>query len=157
VTDDLKAVALTAPEPSGWRHLTRADWERFGRHAGLPAIEYMLRQARADQRRAQRAVSRLEALAAQRAAQVEAGEWPPPVERVTWRELQAGDVLADDPDRDVVVERAEVKRDQHDGEQVTVWYQAPGWGLVSRSAPAGREVAIRPRVDAGKEAGDAEG
>ena len=159
MAEELKAVALTAPEPSGWRHLTRADWERFGKHAGLPAIEYMLKQARADQRRAQRAVQRLEALAAQRAAQVAAGEWPPPVERVTWRELRAGDVLADDPDRDVLVEVAETEWTQPDGERTTIWYQAPsGHGLYARWAPAGREIIIRPRAGkTGKDAGDGQG
>jgi len=147
MSEELKAVALTAPEPSGWKGKSAADWERFTRHAGLPAVEHMLRQARRDQQAATRAVKRLEKLAAERAAQITAGEWPPPVERVTWRDLRAGDVLADDPDRDVLVEVAETKWTQADGEWTTVWYQVP-WsdGLGSRSAPAGREIAIRPRI-----------
>jgi hypothetical protein len=67
-------------------------------------------------------------------------------------------VLLDDPDREVLLEVAETKQTQADGERTTVWYQA-AWshGLCSRSAPSGQEIAIRPRTEAatatGKERG----
>ena len=89
--------------------------------------------------------TRWEALLALRLSQVEAGTWPPPVRRVSWRELRAGDVLAD-PDRDVLVEVAETTGTRDGGERTTIWYRAPQHdGLYSRSAPAGCEVPIRPR------------
>ena len=141
MADDLKAVALTAPEPAGWRRMSAADWERFGKHAGLPAIEHLLRQAKRDQRAAQRAVDRLQALAAERAAQITAGEWPPKVERVTWGELQAGDVLLDDPGRETLVEDVKTEHGW-----TTVHYRIND-SLYFRSAPAGREITIKPRIE----------
>ena len=129
--------------------MTEADWQRVEKHAAPQSIEAHLKDARRDRDAAQRAVDRWEALLALRLSQVEAGTWPPPVERVTWRELQAGDVLLDDPDREVLVEVAETKWTRADGEWTTVWFQAP-WshGLCSRSAPAGREIAVGPRAAA---------
>jgi FAD/FMN-containing dehydrogenase len=147
MAEDLKAVALAAPEPLG--RMTEADWRRVEKHAAPQSIEVRLKAARRALRAAQRTADRWEALLALRLSQVEAGTWPPPVERVAWRELRAGDVLLDDPDREVRVEVAETKWTQADGERTTVWFEAP-WshGLCSRSAPAAREVAIRPRGEA---------
>ena len=57
-----------------------------------------------------------------RLAQVEAGTWPPPVERVTWGDLRPGDVIAD-PDRDRPV--LEIGAEPHDGgDRVKVIYDA---------------------------------
>jgi hypothetical protein len=152
VTDGLKAAAPPAPEPLG--RMTAEDWRRVERHAAPQAIEARLKTARRALSAAQRTVGRWEALLALRLSQVAAGTWPPPVERVAWRELRAGDVLAD-PDRDVLVEVAETVA-QNGRDVTTIWYQAPQHdGLYSRSAPADREIVIRPREGAGEEAGDA--
>jgi hypothetical protein len=129
--------------------MTEADWQRVTLYAAPQAIEARLKTARRALREAQRTVDRWGDLLALRLGQVDAGTWPPPVERVTWRELRAGDVLLDDPDREVLVEVAETKWTRADGEWTTVWFQVPAvHGLSSRSAPAGREVTVRPRTAA---------
>jgi len=150
VTENLKAVALAAPEPR--ERMAAEDWRRVERHAAPQAIEARLKRARRALSAAQRTVDRWEALLALRLSQVAAGTWPPPVERVAWRELRAGDVLAD-PDRDVLVEVAETVA-QNGRDVTTIWYQAPHHdGLYSRSAPADLEIVIRPRAEGGGEEG----
>ena len=146
--DDIQAAIGAAPEPLG--RMTADDWRRVERHAAPQAIEARLKTARRALSAAQRTVDRWEALLALRLSQVEAGTWPPPVVPVAWRELRAGDVLADDPDRDVLVEVAETVA--QDGRDVTtIWYQAPHHGgLYSRSAPADREIVIRPPAGGGE-------
>ncbi len=125
--------------------ITPADWGRFARSASLPAIEHMLSRARRDQQAAQRAVRRLEALAAERAAQVEAGEWPPKVERVTWRELRAGDVLVTlDGDLPVMEVNTEFRPDR---EQTVIFYEVGDGTVWHRSAPADEKASIRPRAE----------
>lgn len=154
--DDLTEGLPTAPEPRD--RMTADDWRRVERHAAPQSIEVHLKRALRARDDAQRLVDRWEALLAVRLAQVAEGAWPPPVERVAWRELKAGDVLADNPDRDVVVELAETKWTRADGEWTTVWYQAPAMhGLCSRSAPAGREVIIRPRGETARLTPEANG
>jgi hypothetical protein len=144
VADELKAVALTAPESATRNRMSAADWERVGKYAGLPAIEYHLTAAKRELARWQRTVDRWEALRAQRAAQVEAGEWPPKVERVQWRDLKPGDVLLDDPDRETLIERAETGTGSN-GTWTTAWFRING-ALYSRSQPAFQEITIRPRA-----------
>ena len=152
MTEELKAVAPAAPEATS--RMTADDWRRVERHAAPQSIEARLKAAVRARDAAQRLVDRWETLLALRRSQVDAGTWPPPVQRVTWGDLRPGDVLADDPDRDVLVELAEAgwTEDGWPGDpgRVTVWYQSP-WseGLCTRSAPAGQEITIRAR---GKEA-----
>ena len=87
--DNSRAAAPGAPEPLG--RMTEADWRRVERHAAPQAIGVRLRAARRALAAAQRMVDRWEALLALRLSQVEAGTWPPPVTRVTWGELRAGE------------------------------------------------------------------
>ena len=140
--DEQKAAALTAPGATG--RMTADDWRRAERHAAPQSIEARLKTAVRARDAAQRLVDKWEALLALRLAQVEAGTWPPPVERVTWRELKDGDALLDDPDRETLVEGEPVTTWDRNGEWTTVQFRRGGL-LYSRSAPAGREVAIRPR------------
>lgn len=131
--------------------MTEKDWRRVERHAAPQAIEARLKTARRHLADAQRTVTRWEALLALRLSQVEAGTWPPAVTRVTWRDLRCGDVIADpDGDRPVLKWKAS---DPGGEEWVTIWYDAGPWGTCTDSAPADREVAIRPRA----EDSDAEG
>lgn len=119
------------------------DWARVGKHAAPQAIEARLKTARRARGTAQRLVDRWEALLEQRMAQVAAGEWPPPVERVTWADLRPGDVITDPDDKPVL----EVERESG-GEWVMVLYDAGDGTAWHMSAPAEREVPIRPRVEA---------
>jgi hypothetical protein len=139
---------MTAPEPRD--RMTAGDWHRVERHAAPQSIEVHLKRALRARDDAQRLVDRWEALLAVRLAQVAGGTWPPPVERVTWRELRKGDVLLDDPDRETPVEEEPETTWDRNGEWTTVRFHI-GTLLYSRSAPAGREVAIKPRTGTGEE------
>jgi hypothetical protein len=125
--------------------MTEADWARVEKHAAPQAIEARLRTARSVLVAAQRVVDRWEALLVARMAQVAAGEWPPPVERITWADLRPGDVIAHlDGDRPVMEVGAEPRKDGDDW--VRVIYDDGDGTAWHDSAPADREVVIRPRT-----------
>lgn len=64
----------TEPDATAW---TIRNWDSFAEHAAPEAIEHQLRRVKAMRRAAQRDIERLAELAGRRAAEIDAGTWPP--------------------------------------------------------------------------------
>ncbi len=134
---------------SRWAEKT---WRRLERNASPEALRIDVRIAEEAVRSAERDAERLRALLALRIGQAERGEWPRKVTETTWREVKAGDVIAD-PDADITVERAALVEAAY-GDRVTVWFRMSG-RLKSRSERADGPVRLAVRKTAGKAADDA--
>lgn len=129
-------------------------WLRLERNSSPEALRIDVRIAEEAVRSAERDAERLRALLALRLDQVARGEWPRKVTEATWREVKAGDVIAD-PDADITVERSVLVEAAY-GDRVTVWFRAGG-RLKSRSERADGPVRLAVKETAGTVADDAEG